>query len=62
MEYEKLSALMVLVFSPQKWLVSYKICVATVDEKRRIMPSSDVCIQICQPITHCGTPGKPSGK
>ena len=20
------------------------------------MPSSDVCIQICQPITHCGTP------
>jgi hypothetical protein len=33
MEYEKLSALMVLVFSPQKWLVSYKICVATMDKK-----------------------------
>ena len=34
MEYEKLSALMVLVFSARKWFVSYKICVATVDKKK----------------------------
>jgi hypothetical protein len=35
MEYEKLSFPMVLVFSPPKWLVSYKICVATVDKIKK---------------------------
>jgi hypothetical protein len=38
---DKLSALMALVFSPKKWLVSYKICVTTVDKNNKtVMPSS----------------------
>ena len=40
-ENDKLSALMALVFSPRKWLVSYKIYVTTVDKNNKtVMPSS----------------------
>jgi hypothetical protein len=40
-ENDKLSALMALVFSPKKWLVSYMICVTTVDKNNKTcMPSS----------------------
>jgi hypothetical protein len=36
---------------------------STVDKNdKRFMPSSEVDIQICQPITGSGTSGKPSGK
>jgi hypothetical protein len=34
-ENGNLSALMVLVFSPKKWFVSYKICVTTVDKNNK---------------------------
>ena len=34
-ENGKLSAFMVLVFSPKKWFVSYKICVTTVDKNNK---------------------------
>jgi hypothetical protein len=34
-ENDKLSALMALVFSPNKWLVSYKICVVTVEKNNK---------------------------
>jgi hypothetical protein len=47
-ENDKLSAHMVLVFSPKTSLVSYKICVATV-EKKLLCPHL-VDIQICEPI------------
>jgi hypothetical protein len=39
-ENDKLSALMVLVFSPKKLLVSYKICVATVDKNNKTFMTS----------------------
>ena len=38
---DKLSALMALIFSPKRWVVSYKICVITVDKNNKTcMPSS----------------------
>jgi hypothetical protein len=35
------SALMALIFSAKRWLVSYKVCVTTVDKNNKtVMPSS----------------------
>jgi hypothetical protein len=39
-ENDKRSALMALVFSQEKWLVSYMICVTTVDENNKTCMSS----------------------
>jgi len=62
-ENDKLSALMALVFSPKKWLVSYKICVTILWIKIiKLLCPHLVDIQIRQPIKQCGTSGKPSGK
>jgi hypothetical protein len=49
-ENGNLSALMVLVFSPKKWFVSYKICVTTVDKNNKtFMSSSGRCSDL---LTH----------
>jgi hypothetical protein len=49
-ENGKLSAFMVLVFSPKKWFVSYKICVTTVDKNNKtFMSSSGRCSDL---LTH----------